>query len=299
MGSRAIRRRPVGTTTGLTEPPPCERTLEHTGGVQPGDAVASLSRRSVVLGAASLCALVAWPRVDEALHPGGPGRETDSAALRHDVDPHGVTTVRTSRRWVALTFDDGPDPRYTPGVLDLLREFGCRATFFVVGSNVEAHPDLAARIVTEGHRLANHTHDHLWLDRVDGATVTDQLVRGRDAVAAFDRSGTDLVRPPRGWTSRAVAARTNELGLRSVFWNTCLESALRDGPAAAGEEVGAGLRPGDIVLAHDGGRVAGPNPQDIDRSRTVEALPRLLEKMRRADLLGVPVQDLIASGRAR
>src|SRR6478752_9545515 len=165
-----------------------------------------MSRRSVVLGAASLCALVAWPRVDEALHPGGPGRETDSPALRHDVDPRGVTTVRTPRPWVALTFDDGPDPRYTPDVLDLLREFGCRATFFAVGSNLEAHPDLAARIVADGHRLANHTHDHLWLDRIARATVIDQLVRGRRAVAAFDRGGTELVRPPRGWTSRAVAA---------------------------------------------------------------------------------------------
>ncbi|KRF40621.1 polysaccharide deacetylase family protein [Terrabacter sp. Root181] len=259
----------------------------------------TVSRRSVVLGAASLCALVAWPRVDEALHPGGPGRETDSPALRHDVDPHGITRVATTRPWVALTFDDGPDPRYTPAVLDRLREFGCRATFFAVGSNVEAHPDLAARIVAEGHRLANHTHDHLWLDRVDQATVSDQLRRGAAAVQAFDRSAAELVRPPRGWTSRAVAATTRGLGLRSVFWSTCLESALRDGPGAAGDEIGAGLRRGDVVLAHDGGRVVGPNPQDIDRSRTVEALPALLERLRGAGLRGVPVQELVAAGRPR
>lgn len=265
--------------------------------MQQGDVFAAVSRRSVVTGGLGLCALVAWPRVDEALHPGGPGRETDSPALRHDVDPSGVTRVRTAERWVALTFDDGPDPRYTPAVLDTLREFGCRATFFAVGSNVEAHPDLAARVVAEGHRLSNHTHDHLWLDRVDGATVTDQLRRGGAAVAAHDPDGARLVRPPRGWTSRAVAARTRDLGLRSVFWSACLESALADGPTRAGEEVAARLRPGDVVLAHDGGRIAGPNPQELDRSRTVEALPRLLEQLRRDGLRGVPVQDLVASGR--
>ena len=261
-----------------------------------GDVFEAVSRRSVVMGVASLCALVAWPRVDEALHPGGPGRETDSPELRHDVDPHGITRVRTSRPWVALTFDDGPDPRYTPAVLDVLREHGCRATFFAVGSNVDAHPDLARRIVAEGHRLSNHTHDHLWLDRVEAGTVTDQLARGRDAVAAYDRQGGHLVRPPRGWTSRTVARCTGDLGLRSVFWSACLESALRGGPVAAGDAVGARLHPGDIVLAHDGGRVVGPNPQDLDRSHTVEALPALLERLRRRGLVGVPVQDLVTSG---
>ncbi|GAB3876918.1 polysaccharide deacetylase family protein [Terrabacter terrigena] len=260
------------------------------------DSSAAVSRRSVMTGVAGLCALLAWPRVDEALHPGGPGRETDSPALRHDVDPHGITRVHTSRRWVALTFDDGPDPRWTPGVLDVLHAYGCHATFFAVGSNVEAHPDLARRIVTEGHRLSNHTHDHLWLDRVDAATVTEQLIRGRDAVAAHDREGGQLVRPPRGWTSRTVARCTSELGLRSVFWTTCLESALREGPVAAGDEVGSRLRAGDVVLAHDGGRVVGANPQDIDRSATLLALPALLESVRRRGLVGVPVQDLIAAG---
>ena len=247
-------------------------------------------------GLAGLCALLAWPRVDEALHPGGPGHETDSPALRHDVDPQGITRVRTSRPWVALTFDDGPDPRWTPGVLDVLHAYGCRATFFAVGSNVEAHPDLARRIVAEGHRLSNHTHDHLWLDRVDQATVTEQLTRGRAAVAAYDREGGELVRPPRGWTSRTVARCTSRLGLRSVFWTACLESALSVGPVTAGTEIGMRLRSGEVLLAHDGGRVVGANPQEIDRSGTLAALPALLESVRRRGLVGVPVQDLVAAG---
>jgi peptidoglycan-N-acetylglucosamine deacetylase len=264
--------------------------------VPPADVFEAVSRRSVVTGVAGLCALLAWPRVDEALHPGGPGRETDSPALRHDVDPHGITRVSTSQPWVALSFDDGPDPRWTPSVLDALRDHGCRATFFAVGSNVEAQPDLARRIVAEGHRLANHTHDHLWLDRVRADTVTDQLRRGRDAVAVYDPEAGRLVRPPRGWTSRTVARCTSDLGLRSVFWTACLESALHDGSTVAGEEVGSRLRAGDILLAHDGGRVVGPNPQDIDRSASVAALPSLLERLRRRGLVGVAVQDLVAAG---
>jgi peptidoglycan/xylan/chitin deacetylase (PgdA/CDA1 family) len=246
-----------------------------------------------LLGGLGLCALVAWPRVDAALHPGGPGHETDSATVRHEIDPFGVVRVRTTRPWVGLTFDDGPDPAYTPEVLDVLAAFGARATFFAVGRNVAAHPDLAERIVREGHRLSNHTADHLWLDRIGATALTHQLVAGRDMVARFDAAGAALVRPPRGWTSRAVAERTRALGQRSVFWSACLESAIHDGASAGGRALGEGLRRGDIVLAHDGGRISGPNPQAVDRTASVAALPALLEGLRRRGLLAMPVQDLL------
>ena len=254
-----------------------------------------MSRRSVLLGGVALCALTAWPRVDAALHGGGPGHETDSSMVRHEVDPSGIVSVRTSRPWVALTFDDGPDPRFTPAVLEVLAAYGCRATFFAVGRNLAAHPDLGSRIVREGHGIANHTLDHLWLDRLDNGALTSQLVGGRAAASVFDREGSRLVRPPRGWTSAAVARRTRDLGGQSVFWSACLESALHDAsPAEAGIRVGDRLRRGDILLAHDGGRVTGPNAQDLDRSATVAALPALLEVLRRHGLTGVPAHELIA-----
>jgi peptidoglycan/xylan/chitin deacetylase (PgdA/CDA1 family) len=242
-----------------------------------------------------MCALALWPRVDATLHPGGPGHETDSSLVRHEIDPDSVVRVFTTRPWVGLTFDDGPDPRFTPEVLDVLSTYQARATFFAVGRNVEAHPDLALRIVREGHRLSNHTQDHLWLDRLDDAALTHQLAAGHDAVAHFDPAGARLVRPPRGWTSAAVARRTQDLGQRSVFWSACLESALHDGARSGGRTLGQSLQQGDVVLAHDGGRIGGPNAQDLDRSASVEALPALLDMLRQRGLVAVPVQDLIGA----
>jgi peptidoglycan/xylan/chitin deacetylase (PgdA/CDA1 family) len=264
-------------------------------GVAPGEAGSAVSRRATLLGGLGVCALALWPRVDAMLHPGGPGRETDSSLVRHEIDPDGVVRVPTTRSWVGLTFDDGPDPRFTPEVLDILAAYEARATFFAVGRNVEAHPELARRIVAEGHRLSNHTADHLWLDRVGDAALTHQLVAGHDAVARYDAAGAVLVRPPRGWTSAAVARRTRELGQRSVFWSACLESALHDGARSGGRDVGGRLQPGDVVLAHDGGRISGPNAQDLDRTPSVEALPALLDAVRRRGLVAVPVQDLLRS----
>jgi peptidoglycan/xylan/chitin deacetylase (PgdA/CDA1 family) len=261
----------------------------------PVSTLATVSRRSALAGGLALCALAVWPIADAALHGGGPGHETDSALVRHEIDPSGIIRVRTRKPWVAVTFDDGPDPRFTPDVLDVLAAYGIRATFFSVGRNIEAHPEIAARIVREGHRLSNHTQDHLWLDRIDGPALSGQLAGGRAAAARFDADGSRLVRPPRGWTSSGVARRTRSLGQQSVFWSACLESALRAGSASAGEAVGESLRPGDILLAHDGGRITGPNAQDIDRSATVAALPGLFETLRRRGIAGVPVQELVAS----
>lgn len=255
--------------------------------------LALLSRRSVIAAGLGLCAIAVAPEVDAASHLGGPGHETGSRSARRLVDPDAVFSVRTSRPWAALTFDDGPDPRYTPAVLDVLRRFDARATFFVVGRNVMEHPDLARRIVAEGHRLANHTLEHVWLDRLAGGAVDRQLGGGRDAIRALDPEGSLIVRPPRGWTSRAVVDRTRELGMRTAYWSVCLEAALRDGPASAGAETCRRLRPGAVLLAHDGGRVTGPNPQDIDRSGTVESLPLVLERLSRKGIRGVPLQDLL------
>ncbi len=269
--------------------------VAHTVRVASGEAGPAVSRRATLLGGLGVCALAVWPRVDAMLHPGGPGRETDSSLVRHEIDPDGVVRVRTTRPLVGLTFDDGPDPRFTPEVLDILAAHRARATFFAVGRNVEAHPDLAERIVREGHRLSNHTEDHLWLDRINDAALPHQLVAGQDAGARFDAAGAVLVRPPRGWTSATVAQRTRDLGQRSVFWSACLESALHDGVRPGGTALGEGLERGDVVLAHDGGRISGPNAQDLDRTPSVEALPALLDALRRRGLVAVPVQDLLAA----
>lgn len=126
------------------------------GGPDPG-----IPRRTILVGSA-LCALsglgltvVQDGRLELAC--GGP---TTSPQARRAADPRCINAVRTSRPWVALTFDDGPDPAYTPAVLDLLRRYDAHATFFLVGANAAAHPHLAARIRREGHLVANHTHDH-------------------------------------------------------------------------------------------------------------------------------------------
>jgi peptidoglycan/xylan/chitin deacetylase (PgdA/CDA1 family) len=249
-----------------------------------------LRRRTVLQAVTTSCVLAgAGTLADDLIR----SRHTDSPWSRALVDPAGVTAVHTSAPVVALTFDDGPDPRHTPQVLDVLARAGVTATFFVVGRNALAHPGLVRRIVGEGHEVANHTQDHLWLDRLGADEVRQQIVAGTASLRRAGAPPPRAFRPPRGWTSAEVARAAGGLGLRSVFWTDCLEARLHRGARTAADEVARGARPGSVLLLHDGGHLDGPNPQALDRGATVEALPHLLAGLRRRGLTPTSLRRLM------
>jgi len=199
----------------------------------------------------------------------GPGTKALAAASSQALGYH---RVPTGRRAVALTLDDGPDPRFTPAVLDLLAAHGARATFFVVGVGVMAHPDLVRRAVAEGHEVANHTLSHERLDRLDRPGVRAQLEGGAAAISALGLGPAGrprLVRAPFGFEGAASRAEMLAGSWEVARWRGCLERHLRhEPPETAASRLAAGARPGVILLAHDGG---GP-----DRGPTLAALPTLL-----------------------
>ncbi|WP_246060375.1 bifunctional polysaccharide deacetylase/glycosyltransferase family 2 protein [Herbidospora galbida] len=116
------------------------------------------------------------------------------------------TSVRPPGRTVALTFDDGPDPAWTPQVLDELARHGAKATFFVVGSKVARHPELARRIVAEGHELGNHTFSHADLTQVPGWRLRLESSLTQRALAGATGLHTTLARPPYSGPTRAITA---------------------------------------------------------------------------------------------
>ena len=256
-------------------------------------ASAPVSRRTVLTAVAGACLLDggAW-----AVAAGRGDGHTGSAATRTAADPRAVSRAVTTGPHLAITFDDGPDPDVTPAILDVLAAYDVRATFFMIGRNVRAHPDLARRVVAAGHAVANHTQDHLWLDGLPAAGIRDQVVLGARSLRDVVGGPGPLFRPPRGWTSPDVAAVTEELQVRSVFWSDCLEAHLSAGYAAAARAVVDGAEPGSIILCHDGGRLDGPNPQRQDRSRTVAALPAMLAGILAKGLTPALLSDLLRTG---
>jgi chitooligosaccharide deacetylase len=196
---------------------------------------------------------------------------------------------------VALSFDDGPDPQYTPTVLDLLDRHGANATFFVVGVNALAHGDLIAKQRKAGHTFGNHTYDHRDLERLDLADVRDEIDHGRTALDKAGVPTTALFRPPKGYTTPDVRLAAVHDEYRTVFWDACVEHFVNHQPVAQGvERMLHHVRPGSVLLAHDGGTIAGTGRPALDRSRTMEALPLLLAGLKRKGLTVVDVPTLLA-----
>ena len=174
-----------------------------------------------------------------------------SAARRLSPLFRSVVSVRTSAPVVVFTLDDGPDPEWTPRVLEVLAERGATATFFVLLTRTRRHPELLRRIVEEGHEIALHGEDHRRLTTLDAGEADRMLTQGRAELEALTGARIRWYRPPYGALSIRTWRSVRTAGMVPVLWTT----SVLDGRDAAHEErlrrATSGIRPGAIVLAHD------------------------------------------------
>jgi len=235
-----------------------------------------LRRRRVAVTVTVAVAGLVVVAVEPAVSAPGPGKA------------HALFRVRTKDKIVALSFDDGPDPRWTPHVLDLLEAHGDHATFFEIGMHAVAHKDLVMRIERDGNEIGNHTLDHPHLTGLTSTQIRDEVRNGTNALLAAGAPQPVLFRPPLGLTDERVAAITESQGLRTVLWSACVEHYVNHVDVAVGtDRLLANVRPGMIILAHDGGI---PN-----RSRTMQSLPRLLDGLAKRGYKVVTVSQLVAT----
>jgi peptidoglycan/xylan/chitin deacetylase (PgdA/CDA1 family) len=161
--------------------------------------------------------------------------------------------VRTTEPLVALTFDDGPLPQWTPMVLDTLDRYAVPATFFLVGARARAHAALL-RGRLDRHEVGNHSWAHHDLARLDARHAYDDLRRSHDAIVAAAGRPPRLLRPPWGHLGGAVLYAAARLDYRLVLWNLqMVEGAFPHDPAGHARRIVADVRPGTILLGHDVG----------------------------------------------
>lgn len=269
-------------------------TMETTG----------ISRRRLLLGGAAcgVCALGGYGvgrlttgGARSAPRTAGTDERTITRSARTAVQPDGLFRVRTTESVVALTLDDGPDPKYTPHVLDLLAEHKAKATFFLVGVNARAEPKLVERIVAEGHSIGNHTFNHLELELLTAQQVKAEIERGQTALVASGAPKPRLFRPPKGYTDEVVGVLADAERYRTVFWDACVEHFVDHESVPAGsEQLLAKVAPGAIILAHDGGRIVGSGRAPLSRQRTMEALPLVLRGLSDMALEVVDIPTLLS-----
>lgn len=188
-----------------------------------------------------------------------------------------LTHLPDSDDVVSLTFDDGPNPRATPLILDVLARERVRATFFVLGRHADRWPELVRRAVDEGHQIGNHGYWHRKLHRHGPAYVRDDLTRGTEAVCrASGLPGLRYFRAPHGFRNPWVTPIARSLGQRTVGWSLGVWDSARPGAGEIARRAIDGLRAGSILLLHDGDGYDAEG----DRLQTAEALPLIITGLR-------------------
>jgi peptidoglycan-N-acetylglucosamine deacetylase len=199
----------------------------------------------------------------------------------------GITRRQEGSGGVAITFDDGPHPQGTPLVLEILREAGAPATFFLAGEQVECRPALAAEIVAAGHRVELHCHRHRNVLRLTGRQFLDDAERGR---AAIEEAGGQAIadhRPPYGIYSAAALRACRRNGWRPVLWSRWGKDWRSWATAKSiARHAASSARAGDILLLHDADYYSAPGSW----VRTVAALPIILEELESGGLKTVSLR---------
>jgi peptidoglycan-N-acetylglucosamine deacetylase len=198
----------------------------------------------------------------------------------------GIVERQAGVAGVALTFDDGPHPQGTPLVLEILREAGAQATFFLAGEQVERRPALAAEIVAAGHRAELHCHRHRCLLRLGPGQFLADAECGRAVIEEASGQPIAAHRPPYGVYSTAALRAVRKRGWRPVLWSRWGRDWRGRATARSITRLAtASARAGDIVLLHDADYYSAPGSW----ARTVAALPIILEEL---DSCGLKIASL-------
>ncbi|MVO99439.1 polysaccharide deacetylase family protein [Paenibacillus lutrae] len=209
-----------------------------------------------------------------------------SDSLKPAVPVHSVVT---NRKLVALTFDDGPDLHWTPLVMEVLREYNAKATFFLVGQQIDKYPDMVKKIVSEGHAVGNHSWNHAQLPKLTVEQVRLQMTRADEALKKAIGHGTNLFRAPYGALNESVNLTATKEGQTIVGWSVDTKDWAGNSAQSILNNVKANVKPGGIILQHSYGGKGG------DLSNTIEATRLICEYLQGQGYEIVTLPELLAA----
>lgn len=193
--------------------------------------------------------------------------------------------LKANEKVIALTFDDGPSPKNTAQILEILKKNNIKATFFMVGQMVKYFPQVAKQVAADGHVIGNHTWHH-WYFQMDGATASSEIDRTADIIYKTTGEKTTLFRPPGGFLNNGLAQYAKNEKYAVMMWSEQSGDAERRSPQVPGlvTNVLKQAKPGAIVLLHDGGG---------NRSKSVKALPEMIAGLKAQGYRFVTIPQLL------
>jgi peptidoglycan/xylan/chitin deacetylase (PgdA/CDA1 family) len=182
---------------------------------------------------------------------------------------------------IAITFDDGPHPEFTPKVLRLLEKHQVKATFFLIGNQVEKHPEIVSKIINQGHTIGNHTYSHTNnFGFLKTEEVISDLKKSTDLIADLFQKKLNLFRPAFGVTNPRIAKAVKELNLEVIGWSVRSLDTTKDSKEIILNRITKNIKKGDVVLLHD------------TSQKTLEVLEQLLQFMETKKLKSVTIDQL-------
>lgn len=196
--------------------------------------------------------------------------------------------AQTREKIIALSFDDGPNPRFTPELLDILKKFSVSATFFLIGRYVEKAPEIAQQIVAGGHEVGNHTFSHKMLPFLEDHEIREEISTTHRILAKVTGRVPSLLRPPMGMFSKRTVSIAEEWGYRTVIGDVYPRDPHMPGTSRIIRRVLKRSRPGSLIILHDGG-----NTRHFDRSQTLRSVEAIIPKLKNAGYRFVTLPELI------
>ncbi|MBD2520013.1 polysaccharide deacetylase family protein [Nostoc sp. FACHB-973] len=193
--------------------------------------------------------------------------------------------LKANQKVIALTFDDGPSPKNTAQILEILQKNHIKATFFMIGEMVKYFPEVAKQVAADGEVIGNHTWHH-WYRHMDLVTAASEINRTADIIYQTTGVKTTLFRPPGGFLNNGLVNYAKSQKYAVMMWSEESGDAQRRSPQVPGmvKNVLKNAKPGAIVLMHDGGG---------NRSRTVQALPQIIDGLKAQGYRFVTIPELL------
>jgi peptidoglycan/xylan/chitin deacetylase (PgdA/CDA1 family) len=202
-----------------------------------------------------------------------------------------IDKVETDKKVVALTFDDGPHPQFTPALLDVLKQHDARATFFVMGNKAEDHPQILKRMAMEGHEIGNHSYSHPDFNKLKKEAQLEEINKTTAIIEKHSGQNVTLLRPPGGYLSYDLIEMSKKERLIIAYWTYQQDSKdWRNGTKASviAKHIIKNIQPGQVIILHDG----CPNGM-----ATVNAVDTILTRLEKEDYTFVTMSELIKIGK--
>ncbi len=202
-----------------------------------------------------------------------------------------IYRVKTTRKVVALTFDDGPSDVWTPKILDELKKADIKATFFMIGHHVRKYPEVARRVAQEGHLIGNHGYAHSVMLYYTPAEIEEEIKYTEHVIREATGQTTRIFRPPKAWLLNPIKKAIKAFGYEVVLWSLNSKDWVSFNHKHIARYLSKRVKSGDILLFHDSGDVFGT--EGGNRNQTVKTITLLARMLKEKGFEFVSVEELV------